>query len=184
MHKRQDMQNKSRLGNIRLRSVSVLGLLLGLSQPFMALANTEEVTEQATEEKDNRFPAGVCLTDTDMGDATARGAHESLVYLQSILSGDSDGSNGEDNLENIAKLIIPISDLLDYDMVMTGVTYAEGEATTINPDGSIQLLLPSHIDKISYKNIRAKGSDSDYVGNVSVNDINLSGSSALIRDAD
>lgn len=174
MYKRQPPQ----------RYITVFSTVFGLLLSSMVLASTEQTAEPAPEKEYKRFPAGTNLTDTDMGDATARGAHESFAYLQSILTGDNDGSNGEDNLENIAKLIIPISDLLDYDMVMSGVTYSAGDSTTINPDGSIQLLLPNHIDQISYKNIRPKGSKNGIVGNVSVNDIDLSGSAALIRNVD
>jgi hypothetical protein len=163
-----------------LRYSVVPATLLGLLLSSMALAGTEQVMEK----KDHRFPVAICLTDTDMGDVTARGSNDSFAYLQGILAGNNDGSNGEDNLINLSNLLVPFSDLLDYDMEMSGVTYADGDATRINPDGSIQLILPVYIEQISYKNIRPKGAESEPIGNVFVNKIDLTGSGALIKDYD
>jgi hypothetical protein len=161
MHKSQTLHRYS------VVSATLLGLLLS----SMALAGTEQVLEN----KDHRFPVAICLTDTDMGDVTARGSNDSFAYLQGILAGNNDGSNGEDNLINLSNLLVPFSDLLDYDMEMSGVTYA---------DGSIQLILPVYIEQISYKNIRPKGAKSEPIGNVFVNKIDLTGSGALIKDYD
>jgi len=160
-------------------------LLLGPLQPFMASASIEKdpiSTEQVIEKKDLSFsPSLTSLTDADMGNVTARGANDNLARLQDIMAGDQEANNGQNTLETIGSLLLPASDLLDAEVEMSGVTYAKGQTTSLNADGSIQLALPTHIDQIAFKNIRVKGAENEHMGDLFIKDIDLSNMSVSIK---
>ncbi|OUS41110.1 hypothetical protein A9R00_02605 [Oleispira antarctica] len=160
-------------------------LLLGPLQPFMASASIEKdpiSTEQVIEKKDISFsPSLTSLTDADMGNVTARGVNDNLARLQDIMAGNQEANNGQNTLETIGSLLLPASDLLDAEVEMSGVTYAKGQTTSLNADGSIQLALPTHIDQIAFKNIRVKGSENEHMGDLFIKDIDLSNMSVSIK---
>ena len=160
-------------------------LLLGPLQPFMASASIERdpiSTEQVTEKKDQSFSSGLTsLTDTDMGNVSAQGVNDNLARLQDILAGNQEANNGQNTLATIGSLLLPASDLLDAEVEMSGVTYAKGQTTSLNEDGSIQLALPTHIDQIAFKNIRVKGSKNEHMGDLFIKDIDLSNMSVSIK---
>jgi hypothetical protein len=160
-------------------------LLLGPLQPFMASASIEKdpiSTEQVIEKKDLSFsPSLTSLTDDDMGNVTARGVNDNLARLQDIMAGDQEANNGQNTLETIGSLLLPASDLLDAEVEMSGVTYAKGQTTSLNADGSIQLALPTHIDQIAFKNIRVKGAENEHMGDLFIKDIDLSNMSVSIK---
>ncbi len=160
-------------------------LLLGPLQPFMASASIEKdpiSTEQVIEKKDLSFsPSLTSLTDDDMGNVTARGVNDNLARLQDIMAGDQEANNGQNALETIGSLLLPASDLLDAEVEMSGVTYAKGQTTSLNADGSIQLALPTHIDQIAFKNIRVKGAENEHMGDLFIKDIDLSNMSVSIK---
>jgi hypothetical protein len=160
-------------------------LLLGPLQPFMASANIEKdsiSTQQVIEQKDQVLSSGLTsLNDTDMGNVTARGVNDNLARLQDILEGNQTANNGQNSLETITSLLLPASDLLDAEVEMSGVTYANGKTTSINEDGSIKLILPTHIDQISFKNIRVKGAENEHMGDLFIKNIDLSNVSVSIK---
>ena len=178
--------NRSLKKQTRYRYVAAFAaLLLGPLQPFMASASMEKdpiSTEQVVEQKAPTFSSGLTsLTDSDMGDITARGVNENLSRLQDIMAGNSDMNNGENTLETIGGLLLPASDLLDADVEMSGVTYANGKGISVNEDGSIKLVLPTHIEQIAFKNIRVKGSVDQHMGDLLIKDIDLSSVSVSIK---
>jgi len=160
-------------------------LLLGPLQPFMASASIEKdpiSTEQVIEKKDLSFsPSLTSWTDDDMCNVTARGVNDNLARLQDIMAGDQEANNGQNTLETIGSLLLPASDLLDAEVEMSGVTYAKGQTTSLNADGSIQLALPTHIDQIAFKNIRVKGAENEHMGDLFIKDIDLSNMSVSIK---
>ena len=160
-------------------------LLLGPLQPFMASANIEKdsiSTQQVIEKKDQVLSSGLTsLTDADMGNVTARGVNDNLARLQDILAGNQTANDGQNNLETITSLLLPASDLLDAEVEMSGVTYANGKTTSLNEDGSIKLILPTHIDQIAFKNIRVKGAENEHLGDLFIKNIDLSNVSVSIK---
>jgi len=178
--------NRSLKKQTRYRYVAAFAaLLLGPLQPFMASASIEKnsiATEKIIEQQDQSFSSGlISLTDSDMGNVIARGVSDNLTRLQDILAGNQEANSGANTLETIGSLLLPASDLLDADVEMSGVTYANGKTTSINEDGSIKLVLPTHIEQIAFKNIRVKGSESEYMGDLFINGIDLSNVNVSIR---
>lgn len=178
--------NRSLKKQTRYRYVAAFAaLLLGPLQPFMASASIEKdpiSTEQVIEKKDQIFSSGLTsLTDSDMGNVTARGVNDNLDRLQDIMAGNQEANSGQNTLETIGSLLLPASDLLNAEVEMSGVTYANGKATSLNADGSIKLVLPTHIEQIAFKNVRVKGAENEHLGDLFINDIDLSSVSVSIR---
>jgi len=161
-------------------------LLLGPLQPFMASASIERdpiSTEQVIEKKDRALSSGMrSMTDTDMGEVTAQGVNSNIATVQDILANTLDtGDNGESTLSTLGNLLMPASDLLDADVEMTDVTYADGPRTTLNADGSITVALPSHIGQLAFKNVRVQGGEGEHLGDLFIKDIDLSNVDVTIR---
>lgn len=161
-------------------------LLLGPLQPFMASASIERdpiSTEQVIEKKDRALSSGMrSMTDTDMGEVTAQGVNSNIATVQDILANTLDTSdNGESTLSTLGNLLMPASDLLDADVEMTDVTYADGPRTTLNADGSIGVALPTHIGQLAFKNVRVQGSEGAHLGDLFIKDIDLSNVDVTIR---
>lgn len=161
-------------------------LLLGPLQPFMASASIERdpiSTEQVIEKKDRALSSGMrSMTDTDMGEVTAQGVNSNIATVQDILANTLDTSdNGESTLSTLGNLLMPASDLLDADVEMTDVTYADGPRTTLNADGSIGVALPTHIGQLAFKNVRVQGSEGEHLGDLFIKDIDLSNVDVTIR---
>ena len=161
-------------------------LLLGPLQPFMASASIERdpiSTEQVIEKKDRALSSGMrSMTDTDMGEVTAQGVNSNIATVQDILANTLDTSdNGESTLSTLGNLLMPASDLLDADVEMTDVTYADGPRTTLNADGSITVALPSHIGQLAFKNVRVQGGEGEHLGDLFIKDIDLSNVDVTIR---
>jgi hypothetical protein len=161
-------------------------LLLGPLQPFMASANIERdpiSTEQIVEKQDRALSHGLtAMSDTDMGEVTAQGARNNIPSVQDILANTLDTSdNGENTLETLGNLLMPASQLFDAEVEMTGVTYADGPRTKLNTDGSIAIALPTHIEQLSFKNVRVKGAVGEHLGDLFIKDIDLSNVNVSIR---
>lgn len=182
--------NRSLKKQTRYRFVAALvALLLGPIQPFMVSANAEKdqvTTEQIIEQKEPTYSSVFntlnSLTDSDMGNITARGANEHLTRLQDIMAGNQDAINdGQSTLDTISGLLMPATDLLDADIEMNGVTYGNGQDISLNDDGSIQLALPTHIEEIALKNIRVKGAEGQHMGDLFIRGIDLSSVNVSIK---
>lgn len=154
-------------------------LLLGPIQPFMASANIERdpiSTEQVVEKKASSLAP---MSDSAMGNITAQGVNSNI---QDIMNGVTDTSdNGESTIETLGNLLMPATDLLDADVEMSNVTYAEGPRTQANADGSINVALPTHIGQLAFKNVRVAGSEGQHFGDLYIKDIDLSNVNVTIR---
>ena len=161
-------------------------LLLGPLQPFMASANIERDpinTEQIIEKKDRASSSGLTpMTDDAMGEVTAQGVRSNISSVQDILDNTlNTDDNGESTLETLGNLLLPATNLLDADVEMSGVTYAEGARTTANEDGTIDIALPRHIGQLAFKNVRVTGSVGQKLGDLYIKDIDLSNVNVTIR---
>lgn len=183
----QRQLNRSLKKQSRYRyAAAFAALLLGPLQPFMASANIEKEsisTEQVLEKKSATFSSSLKpMPDNAMGDITAQGVNDNIATVQDILANALDTqNNGENTLATLNNLLMPASDLLDADVEMSDVTYAEGPRTTINDDGSIAIALPTHIGQIALKNVRVQGSKGQQLGDLYIKDIDLSNVVVSIR---
>ena len=164
-------------------AAALTAILLGPIQPFMVSANVNQEAVSIEEIVENRAQAETsglrAMTDINLGEVTAQGASSNLQGLIDNVLDTSD--NGENSLEALGSLLVPALDLLDADMEMTDVTFADGERTKVNADGSIGIALPSHIGQIAFKNIQVKGGAGNSMGDLLIKDIDLSNVNVSIR---
>lgn len=86
--------------------------------------------------------------------------------------------NGVEVSGDLAKLVNPVLGLVESDVSVHNVVYAPNRAaTTVNPDGSLSLNLPTTIGEINFNNIRVKGAAADgpSFGSISIRGIDLTG---------
>ncbi len=118
------------------------------------------------------------LTDLEMSNVSAQGLDEVLqgLFLQAE-NGDGPGA-----LKQLAKLVMPVLDSLDAEISMTDVVYATDRlASVVNPDGSVNLHLPSSIGELRFENIRVAGAtQGQSFGSLTLNNIDLSQASLKI----
>jgi hypothetical protein len=179
--------NRSLKKQSRYRYVAAFtALLLGPLQPFMASANIEREsisTEEIIENTDRIYSSRLtALSDSDMGKITAQGAQTNIPTVQDILASTLDISDhGKNITETLGKLLLPATNLLNADVEMSNVIYAAGPKTKLNADGSIAVALPSHIGQIAFKNVQVSGSAGRSLGDLYINDIDLSNVNVTIR---
>ena len=83
----------------------------------------------------------------------------------------------------ILKLMNPIVNFLDSDIVLKDVVYDDNQlVSTMNPDGSITLRLPTSIGEVQFNNIRPTGQDSaPSFGSISIKNIQLIDTKVTIK---
>lgn len=179
--------NKSLKKQTRYRyAAAIAAMLLGPIQPFMASASMDKdsvsISETVQQTPSQRASGLTALSDDMLGDVTAQGAMQNYNQLLDVVSGSLENDGQDlDSLKSVAGLLLPATDLFDAEMEVSGVSYADGPRTTVNADGSVGIALPTHIEKIAFKNVRIKGSTQDHIGDLTINDINLSGVSVAVR---
>jgi hypothetical protein len=86
--------------------------------------------------------------------------------------------NGVEVIGDLARLVNPVLGVLDSDVSVHNVVYAPHRAaSTINPDGSISLNLPTTIGEINFNNIRVRGAapGGPSFGSIALRGIDLTG---------
>jgi len=114
------------------------------------------------------------LAESELDAVTAQGLGEDLVrQVREQLK-----RNGVEVSGDLAKLVNPVLGMLDSDVSVNNVVYAANRATTtINPDGSLSLNLPTTIGEINFNNIRVHGAAASgpSFGSISIRGIDLTG---------
>ena len=114
------------------------------------------------------------LAEGELDAVSAQGLDEDLVkQVREQLK-----HNGVEVIGDLAKLVNPVLGVLDSDVSVHNVVYAPNRAaTTLNPDGSISLNLPTTIGEINFNNIRVHGSapGGPSFGSISIRGIDLTG---------
>lgn len=160
--------------NLRLAATLVAALL----SPFqMASADIQRMQPAAMSRQElpkNLRP----LTDVEMSNVNAQGLNESLegLFLK------AEGGDGLAAVKQLAKLVMPMLDSLEAETSMSDVRYETGKTqSTLNPDGSVNLRLPSSIGEVRFDNIRIAGAPREQTfGSVSLQQIDLSQASLKI----
>jgi hypothetical protein len=114
------------------------------------------------------------LAESDLDAISAQGLDDELVRQVR----DQLKSNGVEVIGDLAKLVNPVLGVLDSDVSLHNVVYAPNRAlTTVNPDGSLTLNLPTTIGEINFNNIRVRGASADgpSFGSISIRGIDLTG---------
>jgi hypothetical protein len=114
------------------------------------------------------------LPESELDAVSAQGLDDDLVrQVREQLK-----HNGVEVIGDLAKLVNPVLGVLDSDVSVHNVVYAPSRAaTTINPDGSLTLNLPTTIGEINFNNIRVRGAAADgpTFGSISIRGIDLTG---------
>lgn len=164
---RQVRRALKKQNNLRLAATLVAALL----GPFQ-LASAD-IQRQAPAIGQSHQQRGLKpLSDSEMSDINAQGFDETLQSLfVSAEAGDGVGT-----MKQLARLVLPVVDSLQAETSMKDVVYdTEHMASSLNPDGSISLRLPSSIGEMRFDNIRVAGApQSQSMGSLSLQDIDLS----------
>ncbi len=114
------------------------------------------------------------LAERELDAVSAQGLDDELVHqVREQLK-----QNGVEVSGDLAKLVNPVLGVLDADVSVHNVVYAANRATsTVNPDGSLSLNLPTTIGEINFNNIRVHGSAAGgpSFGSISMRGIDLTG---------
>lgn len=170
---RQVRRALKKQNNLRLAATLVAALL----GPFQ-LASAD-IQRQAPAIGQSHQQRGLKpLSDSEMSDINAQGFDETLQSLfVSAEAGDGVGT-----MKQLARLVLPVVDSLQAETSMKDVVYdTEHMASSLNPDGSISLRLPSSIGEMRFDNIRVAGApQSQSMGSLSLQDIDLSQASLRV----
>ncbi|ASP39036.1 hypothetical protein CHH28_10255 [Bacterioplanes sanyensis] len=172
-----------RQSNYRLIA-AVSAMLLGPFQPFISSANAaiddgHEVAEQQVKRSPFTQSGGMqALSEAEMGGVTAQGATDILANLDRLQEiattpNASDDDIATTTLETLLNTSLPISNLFDAEMEIRGIQYADGPRTVINGDGSLEVKLPTHIDEVSFRNVRVQGMSNAHLGDVTIRNISF-----------
>ncbi|PID42350.1 MAG: type II secretion protein ATPase [Gammaproteobacteria bacterium] len=173
-------------------AAAFLAVVVTPLQPVMAFASgpagaiiPENRTTVSQLEKFARASGLRPLAEEEMGAVSAQGLVEDVQWLTGMINqarqGESsstgasaENSNGIGQLEMLTHLILPMTNFLDSDTRVEGVSYdTPGQMMTFNSDGSLGLKFPSHIDRVSMENIRPRGSAGPSFGNLYFTDISM-----------
>lgn len=120
------------------------------------------------------------MDDEEMGSVTAQGLVEDVKWLTQVVQNAKEGkdqstddSNEIGQVKMMAHILLPVSNFLDSKTTVEGVRYDTDQLTRFNPDGSIQLAFPSHIDRIAMEDIRPAGSSGATFGSLYFTDVNM-----------
>ena len=181
--------NKALRSQSRVRLIAAVGaLLIGPMQPFMA--NAHSVDEGITADQFIERTGIQELSELEMSGVSGRGMTEHqattnyerlLDIVNNNLTADED-AQAITTLETLLGSLIPVTNLLDADIEISGTEFDPGPRTTINTDGSLDVQLPSKIRQISLRNVRVSGSEGAHMGDVVINNLQFgAGTSVKIR---
>lgn len=161
--------------NLRLAAALVAALMSPFqtaSADIQRLLSPHDISQQA-------LPQGLQpLSSREMSNVSAQGLDE---VLQGLLM-QAEGGEGLATVGHLAKLAMPVLDSLEAETSAKDVRYHTDQLTSqLNPDGSLEVRLPSSIGELRFDNIRVAGaSRSQSFGSLSLQDIDLSQASLRI----
>ncbi len=162
--------------NLRLTATLVAALL----SPFqMASADIGRLQPPTAITANLEHKGMQPLSDDELSGVSAQGLDETLQQLF-LTANDGDGLG---TLQGLAKLVMPVLDNLQAETSVSNVVYDTSKMTsTINPDGSINVRLPSSVGEMRFDNIRVAGATSNQsFGSLSIQDIDLSQASLTLK---
>lgn len=157
------------------------GERLGVKQADTKQMNAAEMGAQST----GKFSRMQALSDSELGGVSGQSGNITASYdkLLDLMNGElEDGEDlGLTTLETLATTLVPGVNLLDADIEISGVEYDAGPRASLNADGSIDIKTPNRIRQIALNNVRVAGSEGSSFGDITLNNINLEGTSVKIH---
>eukprot|EP01031_Cornospumella_fuschlensis_P046122 gene46122-56460_t len=152
-------------------------LIAALMSPFqMASADIQQTPSAMSQQ---HTPKGLRpLSDAEMSDVSAQGLDEVLqgLFVQ------AEAGDGIGTVKALSRLVMPVLDSLEAETSMKDVVYdTRHMRSTINPDGSINVRLPSSIGELRFDNVRVAGAPQNQsFGSLTLSNIDLSQASLKI----
>lgn len=159
--------------NLRLAAT----LIAALMSPFQMASADIQQTHSAMSQQ--HTPKGLRpLSDAEMSDVSAQGLDEVLqgLFVQ------AEAGDGIGTVKALSRLVMPVLDSLEAETSMKDVVYDTSHMrSTINPDGSINVRLPSSIGELRFDNVRVAGAPQNQsFGSLTLSNIDLSQASLKI----
>lgn len=177
----------------RYRNAAALVTMVVLPfQPMISFAaSTQSGNDQGTADAGQMFSEGKFqpLSDEEMADVSGRGGDARLFEQFAQVSSMPAGAAGEEGasandpdsmeaLELATSIFVPVLNLLDSEMTISGVHYREGVPQfAIRNDGGLELALPERIEQIHMENIRVGSGPS--MGNITISDVRFHAGSSM-----
>lgn len=175
LSERQLKKALSKQSNLRVAATLVAALL----SPFQLASADIQRLQPASSTSRQETPRGLQpLSDLEMSSVSAQGLDDALqgLFMQ------AESGNGVDTVSQLAKLVMPVLNSLEAETSLKDVHYDTSKlSSTINPDGSVDVRLPSSIGELRFDNIRVAGApQGQSFGSLSLHDIDLSQASLKI----
>ncbi|MBU3057647.1 hypothetical protein [Pseudomonas indica] len=161
--------------NLRVAATLVAALL----SPFqMASADIQRLQAPHSISR-QEAPRGLKpLTDMELSSVSARGLDDVLqsLFLQ------AENGDGLSTIKQLSRLVMPVLDSLEAETSFQDVKYdTQHMSSTISPDGTVEVRLPSSIGELRFDNIRVAGAPRNQsFGSLHLQDIDLSQASLKI----
>ncbi|WP_443190408.1 hypothetical protein [Pseudomonas indica] len=161
--------------NLRVAATLVAALL----SPFqMASADIQRLQAPHSISR-QEAPRGLKpLTDKELSSVSARGLDDVLqsLFLQ------AENVDGLSTIKQLSRLVMPVLDSLEAETSFQDVKYdTQHMSSTISPDGTVEVRLPSSIGELRFDNIRVAGAPRNQsFGSLHLQDIDLSQASLKI----
>ncbi|MCY1526106.1 hypothetical protein D9M68_611100 [compost metagenome] len=175
LSERQLRKALKKQSNLRVAATLVAALL----SPFQMASADIQRMQPASSVSRQETPRGLRpLSDMELSKVSAQGLDDMLqgLFMQ------AESGNGLDTVSQLAKLVMPVLNSLEAETSLADVRYDTDKLTSaINPDGSLNVRLPSSIGELRFDNIRVAGAPpGQSFGNLSLHDIDLSQASLKI----
>lgn len=159
-------------------------------QPMMALASPAPAlpvtTSQTSSQQLRASTTGMQpLSESEMENVVAQGRGTLLANAAALtpIPGTADEAEDQalDALEFTARTFIPVMNVLDADVTVSGVTFGpEGPGFSIGEEGAVSLEVPHRIREIRMERIRVDGApESASMGNLRMSNLRFSSDSSL-----
>lgn len=161
--------------NLRVAATLVAALL----SPFqMASADIQRLQAPHSISR-QEAPRGLKpLTDMELSSVSARGLDDVLqsLFLQ------AENGDGLSTIKQLSRLVMPVLDSLEAETSFQDVKYdTQRMSSTIKPDGTVEVRLPSSIGELRFDDIRVAGAPGNQsFGSLHLQDIDLSQASLKI----
>lgn len=169
----------------RYRNAAAMVTMVALPfQPLVSFAASSNANAAQAADAGELFDtAGMSpLTESELSTVSGQGDRSLLDRIGRVagMAGSPGSDEGGDQLKPdviegmklTANVFVPVLNLLDSDLSITGVRYREGEPRyVVGENGAITMAFPERIEEIRMDNIRVSGGGSPAMGNVSIHDI-------------
>ncbi|MGO1462950.1 MAG: pilus assembly protein PilB [Marinobacter sp.] len=168
----------------RYRNAAAMVTMAALPfQPLVTFAASSNASAaQAVETGEYSDLSGMApLTEDELSSISGQGSVTLFDRIGSVASAAGSNDSGEgsgmrpdivEGLKLTANVFVPVLNMLDSDISISGVHYREGEpAYLVGEGGAVSMAFPERIEEIRMDNIRVSGGSSPAMGNVSIQNI-------------